>query len=123
MLVFTIILCIIILNFLIRQQNIYVGSGSTGAIIRNNICYTGTAYQNNGVSTTQDHNLFGTNPLFVNAAANDFQLQSGSPAIDAGTSLGAPTTDMDGVSRPQGGAVISGLISTFLRQATPKKFQ
>jgi len=40
----------------------------------------------------------------VNAAADDFQLQSGSPAIGAGTSQGAPATDMDGVSRSQGGA-------------------
>ena len=114
MLVFTIILCIIILNIPARQQNIYVGSGSTGAIIRNNICYTGTTYQNDGVSTTQDHNLFGTNPLFVNAAANDFHLQSGSPAIDAGTSIGAPTTDFDGNTRPQGSGYDIGPYEYFL---------
>jgi len=86
------------------SRNIYAGPGSTGAIIRNNICYIGSGFLDQGVATTADHNLVGVNPLFVNAAADDFQLQSGSPAIGAGTSQGAPATDMDGVSRSQGGA-------------------
>jgi hypothetical protein len=63
---------------------------------------------------TLDHNLFdgsgatyGTDPvvgdpLFVNPAAADFQLQSGSPAIDAGASSNAPGDDFAGVSRPRG---------------------
>lgn len=42
-----------------------------------------------------------TNPSFVNPAANNFHLASGSPAIDSGSSLYAPVDDMDGVSRPQ----------------------
>jgi len=39
-------------------------------------------------------------PLFVNAAGGDFRLQACSPAIDAGTNTGAPTTDLDGNTRP-----------------------
>ena len=35
----------------------------------------------------------------MNQAAGDFHLQAGSPAIDAGTSDGAPTTDKDGKPR------------------------
>lgn len=41
-------------------------------------------------------------PLFSNAASGDYHLQLGSPCIDAGTSSGAPVTDIDGDSRPQG---------------------
>jgi hypothetical protein len=43
------------------------------------------------------------NPTFVNPAGNNYQLQSGSPAIDAGTSLSLVTSDFKGVARPQGG--------------------
>jgi parallel beta-helix repeat protein len=80
---------------------INVDSGVTNAIIRNNISYLNGAgdYSDSGTGTTQDHNLFGTNPLFVNAAAGDFHLQAGSPAIDAGTTLTLVTTDIAGVTR------------------------
>jgi parallel beta-helix repeat protein len=40
--------------------------------------------------------------LFVNYTANDYHLSSTSPAIDAGTSTDAPSTDLDGLSRPWG---------------------
>lgn len=39
-------------------------------------------------------------PLFRNAGEGDFQLLVGSPAIDAGTSLAAPSIDFDGLNRP-----------------------
>ncbi|AYQ33527.1 T9SS C-terminal target domain-containing protein [Runella sp. SP2] len=39
------------------------------------------------------------NPLFVDAANGNFRLQQCSPAIDAGTSTDAPTTDLDGNNR------------------------
>jgi Ca-dependent carbohydrate-binding module xylan-binding/Disaggregatase related len=42
-------------------------------------------------------------PKYVNAAAHDYRLLSGSPAIDTGTSIGAPSTDFSGVARPSGG--------------------
>jgi Right handed beta helix region len=41
------------------------------------------------------------NPLFVNAAAGNYRLSGGSPAINAGTNAGAPATDKDGTLRPQ----------------------
>lgn len=37
-----------------------------------------------------------------------------SPAIDAGTSLGAPATDQRGVSRPQGGAADIGAVESVI---------
>jgi outer membrane biosynthesis protein TonB len=48
-----------------------------------------------------------TNPMFVNYQANgtgNYRLQSASPAINKGTSSGAPLYDIDGMARPQGGA-------------------
>ncbi|HLN02906.1 MAG TPA: right-handed parallel beta-helix repeat-containing protein [Bryobacteraceae bacterium] len=42
--------------------------------------------------------------LFVNPSAGNYHLLAGSPAIDAGQTLAAVTTDMDGEKRPQGTA-------------------
>ena len=39
---------------------------------------------------------------FVNAAAHDYHLASGSPAIDAGATIGDVTRDRLGTVRPQG---------------------
>ncbi|MBQ6616351.1 MAG: carboxypeptidase regulatory-like domain-containing protein [Thermoguttaceae bacterium] len=39
------------------------------------------------------------NPLFRNASAGDYYLMAGSPCIDAGTSDGAPETDITGAPR------------------------
>jgi len=41
-------------------------------------------------------------PRFVNRAAGDYHLGTGSPAIDAGTSDGAPPVDFEGDPRPVG---------------------
>lgn len=44
-------------------------------------------------------------PQFIRYAADgsgDYHLKLGSPAIDAGTSIGAPSTDFDGNARPLG---------------------
>lgn len=54
--------------------------------------------------TGQDmHSLIATpTELFVNPAANNYHLKSGSPAIDRGTSRNAPIVDLDGNARPSG---------------------
>ncbi|MBI4556253.1 MAG: right-handed parallel beta-helix repeat-containing protein, partial [Candidatus Hydrogenedentes bacterium] len=47
-------------------------------------------------------------PAFVDESNGDFRLLPGSSAIDAGTSEGAPETDIRGVTRPQGAGVDIG---------------
>lgn len=47
------------------------------------------------------HNLVNADPRFVNVAAGDYHLATGSPAIDAGKNVGV-ATDLDGIARPQG---------------------
>jgi len=40
------------------------------------------------------------NPMFADPAGGDYHLQLGSPCIDAGTNVGAPTEDIEGNPRP-----------------------
>ena len=58
--------------------------------------------QNNGAGTVLSNNLTTSSPLFVNAAADDFRLQAGSPAVDAGRTLTSIPLDYSGMARPQG---------------------
>jgi hypothetical protein len=39
--------------------------------------------------------------MFVNGAAGDYHLQAGSPAINAGSSVGVPNVDFEGTPRPR----------------------
>lgn len=62
-------------------------------------------------ATGQDVNsLLADDPavLFVNAAGGDYHLRAGSPAIDRGTSAGAPPYDFEGQARPSGSGVDIG---------------
>jgi len=47
-------------------------------------------------------------PLFVDTVGGDLRVQAGSPCIDAATWVGAPETDILGVTRPHGAAVDMG---------------
>lgn len=97
------------------QNGIEVTSSSTGAVIRNNIVYAPETIINRGTSTTLSHNLT-SDPKFVKSSANDFHLQSTSPAIDAGMALTAVPVDFSGIPRPQG----SGYdIGAYEYQANP----
>lgn len=62
-------------------------------------------------ATGQDaHSLTATPAqLFENWSSGDYQLRSGSPAINAGTSLQAPLVDLNGTARPPGAVDIGAL--------------
>jgi hypothetical protein len=66
------------------------GSGNTNTI-QNNICWKNGGGDRvevaNGGGNTIDHNLLGTNPLFVGEAAGDYHLGPGSPALKAGVPM------------------------------------
>ncbi len=71
--------------------------------VRNNIAYANTQGQVQVISgVVSDNNLVSQNPLFVDPANGNFHYQAGSPAIDTGSSVGAPAFDFDGNSRPRG---------------------
>jgi hypothetical protein len=49
-----------------------------------------------------EHSLY-ANPQFVDAALRDYHLTSESPGVDNGTAVDAPSEDLEGNARPQGG--------------------
>lgn len=73
------------------------GAQPTAFKASHNLCF------NAGVCASWDGNSINADPLFVDVAAKDFRVKSGSPAIDAGTNTGV-ALDYTGVSRPQGRA-------------------
>jgi hypothetical protein len=77
------------------------GVGGTSNDVRNNICYgngNNTVEQNAQTTPTVSNNP-STNPLFINAGADNFHLNTNSPAIDAGVNLTATVaTDFDGIA-------------------------
>jgi len=98
-----------------------LGASTTGMIVRNNILYgngRNSVVDWGSINPVIDHNLIDVNPQFVNAAANDFSLQAGSPAIDAGVAISLVTTDIKGVSRPQGAAYDVGTYE-YSKESTP----
>jgi hypothetical protein len=81
------------------DYNIYFNTSGTPRWQKNGTTYTDfSAYQ---AAAGETHSLYG-DPQLV--AANDFHLQAGSSAIDAGTSLSEVPQDFECTPRPQGSA-------------------
>ena len=76
---------------------------SAAQVDYNSIYLTGGAAAYSGTHASWNANTVSTDPLFV-SVGTDYHLQSGSPLIDAGTTIASVTTDKDGVARPQGSA-------------------
>jgi hypothetical protein len=57
-----------------------------------------------GAGNALDHNLLTASPGFTNAAGGDFSLAAGSPAANAGATLGEVREDFNGTARPVGSA-------------------
>jgi len=116
-----------------------VASGGGLALLRNSIVWGNTPET---VQATLDHCVAEQDPRFTSNGAFDFarfttiqimgidqqipdfiidagdyHLQSGSPALDAGLSAGAPSIDIDGTSRPQGQGIDIGAY-----ECTPYRF-
>ena len=114
-----------------KVGQIILATATTNLLIANNIFYqpntAGIWLDASGLSGAISHNLaFGApvtysdglvnallsvlgslpnvNPLFLNLTANDFRLQAGSPAINAGTTLSNVPNDFRGTLRPPGPA-------------------
>jgi parallel beta helix pectate lyase-like protein len=80
------------------------GGATSNVIVEYNLTMGGTAAEGNGAGVTLSNNLDNIDPKLVNALGVDFQLVTGSPAIDAGVTLPYVTNDFLGTSRPQGAA-------------------
>ena len=77
------------------------GSAASGLVAGNNLYFRTDGGSHS--APTYPGDIRGQDPRFANPSAGDYHLQTGSPAIDAGVSLGGLLgTDRDGVSRPQG---------------------
>ena len=79
------------------------GSPAVGTVIKNNICWQNArGFVSGGASYTESNNLISANPLFIDAIARDFRLQSNSPAINTAITIPLVMTDFLGVPRPVG---------------------
>jgi hypothetical protein len=84
-----------------------IDSSAQDTVVRNNLASAPQASDRqlivgSGSGLVADHNLLTNEPGFVNAAAGDFRLGSGSPAIDAGVAVPQVFEDWRGLLRPQG---------------------
>jgi hypothetical protein len=87
-----------------------VTNSSTGTVIKNNI-FRGPTDQDQilGGAVWGSNLPASTDPLFVGAAAGNFHLQSGSPAIDAGVVISGITDGYSGSAPDQGAYEYGGL--------------
>jgi hypothetical protein len=80
------------------ENNIFAGSGNAWNGVPGNSTWSNNLYY--GISKPSVDSSVVADPKFI--GGNNYRLQSGSPAINAGQTIAAVKTDFDGVSRLQG---------------------
>ncbi|MDD5031575.1 MAG: choice-of-anchor Q domain-containing protein [Patescibacteria group bacterium] len=108
------------MNTAIRIHGGIAGVPATNSIVRNNIAadYALTL----DASSAADHNINyrtegGANSFFANYSQLDLHHIASSPAVNSGICANAPSTDYDGVIRPQGSACDAGAYEYVLSSA------
>lgn len=96
----------IVRNNIITEQSEYgfllsVSYGQTPTI-ENNAFFANSDDFGGASVSPDDGNVF-ADPLFLDRLGGDLRLQPTSPAVDSGTSAGAPSDDFDGSARPLDG--------------------
>ena len=105
-----------------KVYGIYEVGGVQGGheVFTNNLAYGNL--QGNFVVGTPNLSAVIAAPQFVNYTGDgtgNYHLQSTSPAVDMGTSTNAPSTDLDGVTRPQGASYDIGTYEFVTSVPTP----
>jgi len=94
---------IIVQNGIGFEIDVVGGNDADNPVWANNLVFGNTTnYQGTAPQTGISGNI-SADPLFINGAAGDYHLQPGSPAINTGSSVGAPIVDFDGTPRPFNG--------------------
>jgi len=93
----------------------YNGNTTPAVFVHNDVFAEGAAaISGNCTVTTGTNGNISATPKFVSASANNFHLQSGSPAIDAGNnSPSLPPKDLDGFPRIENNIVDIGAYEFF----------
>lgn len=87
------------------EQVVWVSFQRSGSntVVRNNMAnHFALDGENMIVSNNLDIDDYGPNTLFLDHENHDMRHKPGSPAIDAGSPLSAPSTDIEGNPRPYG---------------------
>jgi len=98
------------------------GTVADNPVWQNNLVFGNTTNYQGTPDLSGSAGNISSDPLLVNSASGDYHLQSSSPAIDAGSSVDAPTVDFDGMSRPIDGDGTDGAafdIGAFEAAAPP----
>lgn len=79
------------------------GTDTDNPVWGNNLVFGNTTDYQGTASQTGTNGNISANPMLFDVAAGNYRLQPGSPAIDAGSAVGAPGVDFEGTLRPLDG--------------------